>query len=425
VSYQSIIKPFGSVDALLATTRQAAGKVIADPARADQRVTEVAAGLDAMRVAQGAFPQVMHTPRNVTAALLQSHVANKATHENKLSSFLLGVAEFFDVQFSSADWIAWAASFFTWIEDIVLADRPPASDIPELIGNNCNVAILGDWGTGLYGAPVCARSVASDQDGYNLLLHMGDVYYSGTEDEVQERFFALWPNVAGATSRALNGNHEMYTGGHAYFGSLLPKFGQATSYFALQNDYWTLVALDTAYYQTIGGQEGVIDDDQVAWLGRVLQACGDRKVALFSHHQPMTLLDTNSGGNLFAALGEFLQTGKVVAWYWGHEHRCVLYDLHPQYKFTGRCIGHSGFPEASVDLSNAPASPDFGDQWRYVVGTDTTPGGYVLDTPNLYIPGFEVHFAPHGFMRLEFRNEHLTEYVRPPDNANIYLKDLA
>ena len=429
VSYQSITRPFSSIDALLDKTRQAARQVIPDSARADARVAEVASGLEEMRIAQGNFPRVMHTPRDTTAALLQTHLAGRASEQNQLESFLLKgaelVLEFLEVRFSQEDWLGYATSFFTWIESIFPAGRPPAANTPEPFSNRCDLGLLGDFGTGLYGAPVCAQSIATDKDGYNLLLHLGDVYYSGLGEEVQERFLKVFPKVPGATMRALNGNHEMYTGGHAYFGSILPAFGQTSSYFALQNDFWLLVGLDTSYKQAFGGREGVIDPDQVSWLGPILRAAGDRKVVLFTHHQPFTLLDDNQGGNLLPALSEFLETGKVFAWYWGHEHRCVLYDPHPKYKFHGRCVGHSGFPQARPDLSNAPTSNEFGSQWRYVKVVDgSIPGGWVLDTANLYIPGFETDFSPHGFMRLEFRNDRLTEYVRAPGNANIYLKDL-
>ena len=48
-------------------------------------------------------------------------------------------------------------------------------------------------------------------------------------------------------NRALNGNHEMYSGGFGYFKLILPAFEQDSSYFALQNEHWLLVGLDTAY----------------------------------------------------------------------------------------------------------------------------------------------------------------------------------
>ena len=168
VSYDDITKPFSSVDALLAKTRQAAGQVIADPARADARVADVASGLEALRVAQGNYPNVLHTPRDVTAALLQSHLAGQASAQNKLESFVLKgaetVLEFFHVKFSQDDWLGYAVSFFTWIESIVPANRPPGANIPEPIANSIDLALLGDFGTGMYGAPICAQSIAADPE---------------------------------------------------------------------------------------------------------------------------------------------------------------------------------------------------------------------------------------------------------------------
>jgi hypothetical protein len=429
-SYQNIVSPFPSVNGLLDVATKAARQAIPDQARADARVAQLAAGLEAMRLKQGNFPRVMHTPTHDTGALLQTHLVKEAGGDNKLEQFLLKgvqfVLEIFDVRFSDADFFEYALSFFTWIEALVPATRPPASNTPETIPESCDVALIGDFGTGMYGARPCADSIANDKDGYNLLLHLGDVYYSGLDVEIQSRFLDVLKNVKIATRRSLNGNHEMYTGGHGYFGTLLPAFGQTTSYFAMQNSKWLLVGLDTAYKQAFGGKEGVLDDPQIQWLGPILRQAGDRQVVLFTHHEPFTLLDDNNGGNLISALEEFLETGKIVAWYWGHEHRCVRHDPHPKYKFQGRCVGHGGFPEGRIDLGNAPESTDFGSQWRYLPSPPNTdiPGGWLLDTANLYVAGFETASAPNGFMRLEFRDDQLIEYVRAPDNANIYLKNL-
>jgi len=428
VSYKSLTQPFKDTQTLLAKTQDAARKVIADPKRADSRVGEVANGLPELQIAQGNHPQVMHTPRNTTAALLQSHVALQAVRENKIEPFILrgvhSILEAFEVKFSSSDWLGWMASFFTWIENIDPAACPAAPAEAASIPNRFRVAILGDWGTGLYGAPICAASIKADPDGYDLLLHLGDVYYSGLDDEIEDRFFKFWPTVPGAISRSLNGNHEMYTGGHGYFGTLLPKLNQTSSYFALQNDFWTLVALDTGYNQPFGGQEGDLFQAQVDWLGKIIAAAGNRKIVLFSHHQPYSLLDTNQGPRIVTRLKPYLDGRKIFAWYWGHEHRCVLYDAHPAYGLFGRCVGHGGFPQARPDLSNAPFSPELGSSWRKVAGINDIPGAYVLDSANLYIPSFEEQFTPHGFMRLEFQNERLTEFVRAPGGDNIYFQDL-
>jgi hypothetical protein len=429
VSYDSIIKPFRDKQTLLSRAREQAGKVVADPAKADALVSQLSDGLDDLQTAQGKYPQILHTPRNVTAALLQTHVAQHAAQENKLVSLIMKGVEFveeaFEVKFSDDDFIGWMASFFTWIEAIVPAVCPRPAAVATPVPNDFRIALLGDWGTGLYGASPCAQSITADAAGYDLLLHLGDVYYSGLQEEIQERFLDLWPHNGSAISRSLNGNHEMYTGGHGYFEFLLPKLQQASSYFAFQNDFWTLIALDTAYNQDIGGEEGNLDQPQVDWLTKIIAAAGDRKIALFGHHQPFSQLDPNQGPKLIAALQPFLEARRISAWYWGHEHRCVLYDPHPTYGFQGRCVGHGGFPEARADLSSAPFSAQLGSQWRQLPVKGDIPGGLALDGNNLYVPGFETVFEPHGFMRLEFSNARLIEYVRSPAGGNLYFEDLA
>ena len=89
--------------------------------------------------------------------------------------------------------------------------------LPELepIAADARLALLSDWGTGLYGAPVCARSIAHATPAPHAVIHLGDIYYSGVGDEVQQRFLDQWPAVPGARNLALNGNHEMYTGSKA------------------------------------------------------------------------------------------------------------------------------------------------------------------------------------------------------------------
>jgi len=125
--------------------------------------------------------------------------------------------------------------------------------------------MLADWGSGLYGAPVSAISIAAGGP-WDLLVHLGDVYYSGTVGETRQRFSDLWPGASATVSRGLNGNHEMYTGGYAYFDQTLPAFGQGSSYFAMANDDWLLVFLDTAYV------DHDIDPEQLGWVNSVVGA---------------------------------------------------------------------------------------------------------------------------------------------------------
>src|SRR5207247_823473 len=127
----------------------------------------------------------------------------------------------------------------------------------------------------MYGAPVAARRIQSDTDAFWMLLHLGDVYYSGTPAEIQERFLDEWPKRTDAISRALNSNHEMYSGGYAYFDMTLPRFTQPSSYFAFCNDHWLLIGLDTGYV------DHDLDDEQAAWVNYVAGQSPTSRVVLF------------------------------------------------------------------------------------------------------------------------------------------------
>jgi hypothetical protein len=429
VSYSNVIQPFGTQDKLLAKTQEIAAKVIGDPAKTSAAMADLAGGMNLWHAAE-LHKHVLHTPRHAKASLLQTHIAAMAAQEGKLDAFQHKIADFIleglEVRFSTADWPEWAASLFTWIAGIVPADPPPPDANAAPIGASFSIGVLGDYGTGLYGAPICQNSILTSGDRYDMLLHLGDVYYSATPREVESRFFSFWPQAAAPLHRTLNGNHEMYTGGHSYMNLMLPRFNQSANYFALQNDNWVLIGIDTALKGAFGGQEGAIEEPQVSWIKSIVGAAGNRKVVLFSHHQPFSSVENTNGGNLLAQLDSIGVANKIFAWYWGHEHRCLLYDPHPKFGFRGRCMGHAAFPEARPDFTNLSSSPDFGSQWRRLPAKKETnvPAAWIYDTNNLYIPDFATKFAPNGFLRLEFDGPRLVEFVRAADNANVWLKEL-
>ena len=84
----------------------------------------------------------------------------------------------------------------------------------EIPGDAHTVAMVGDWGTGLPTSQNIAREMSALRP--SLTIHLGDVYYSGTRHEVENRFLPAWPAGAIGTF-ALNSNHEMYAGGEGYF----------------------------------------------------------------------------------------------------------------------------------------------------------------------------------------------------------------
>ncbi|MGH3088590.1 MAG: metallophosphoesterase family protein [Rubrobacteraceae bacterium] len=381
-------------------------------------LTDFAQALRAIEIEESRLdPGVLAVPRNRTASLLLSLLAEEPPEGSSREALRSGGSE---LKFSNSDIWGWFRSLFTWIGRIRPHHiiRPPRAE-PTRLPEKARVGLLGDWGTGLYGAVPCAQSIKRDREPFDLLMHLGDVYYSGTNDEVQDRFLDLWPHREGAINRAINSNHEMYSGGHAYFDGTLPAFAQDASYFALQNENWLLVGLDVAH------TDHDLDDEQVKWLEQVIEAADGRKVALFSHHQLFSRFD-GQGPKLAKKLGGLLASGRIFAWYWGHEHRCILYEPDPRYGgLLGRCLGHGGMPYTRRDVEDIQVNRRVGDSiWRRFGAKNMVPGGIVLDGPNPHIDGKEDKYGPNGYMTLEFEDRRLTEVVHTAAGEEVHRRQV-
>lgn len=231
------------------------------------------------------------------------------------------------------------------------------------------IALAGDWGTGTDEAYRVAKCIQAFKPHYTI--HLGDVYYVGAADEVDENFLGiknpkndyepcLWP-AGSRGSFALNGNHEMYALGYSYFDRMLPRLGpivnsqplgQRASYFCLENRHWRIIALDTGY-NSIGWP--VIEDfmqpscalgpDQIRWLREVIRPGDDQRgIIILTHHQYYSRYE-----NCYPAPARQLAAfiSRPVLWFWGHEHRLAVYEepaARDGIRVIGRCIGHGGMP---------------------------------------------------------------------------------
>ena len=213
---------------------------------------------------------------------------------------------------------------------------------------NAVIALFSDWGTGEPTARRVMDQIAAQRPTH--AIHLGDVYFAGTPKEVQERFLDIidqhGPPKDSCHYFALPGNHDMYSGGYAYFDTILPHFGQEASYFNLRNRYWQLIGLDSGY------EDYGLKDPQFDWLSAQLQGSGPRSI-LLSHHQLFSPYDKRvPNGTLLEKTKALLP--RVHAWYWGHEHKCIVMGDHLGIK--ARCIGHGAIP-SSVPYG-APLFPD-------------------------------------------------------------------
>lgn len=356
---------------------------------------------------------VLITVQDRETSVLQSRIAERGAAGPPLEAG--GIEAQFGEGLTGGDWWGWISSVFDHVgKNEWHAIKRPPNDKVGTFADAGRIAAVADWGTNLYGAPVSAASIRKT-GGYEMLLHLGDIYYSGTDTETKQRFMDAWPKDAGKVSRALNGNHEMYSGGFAYFDKILPHFQQPSSYFAVQNSHWLLVGLDTAH------TDHGLDAQQTAWLKSVVQQAAPRKVILFSHHQPFSRLD-KQGPKLQAALADLFQKKKIAAWYWGHEHDCIIYDRHPQSGLLGRCIGHGGIPSPRKSKVTEAAMEKklHGIAWKRLTANADAPSCLVLDGTNPLVKGEEEKFGPHGYLTLDFNGPDLVERVHLPDGTEIF-----
>ena len=269
------------------------------------------------------------------------------------------------------------------------------------------VALAGDWGTGTAEAEQVAENIRDFRPHYTI--HLGDVYYVGDAEEVNENCLGVagpyesvravrWPHGS-VGSFAMNGNHEMYANGNAYFDLFLPslgipgseegrRYGQKASFFCLQNQFWRIIALDTGYNSlgfpileqipVIRRIPGIaptckLPRASVDWLGSMVNpSVGDRSIVLLTHHEYFSAFDEEYPLPA-KQLAKFIN--RPVLWFWGHEHRFAIYGkfgIPDGIQAYGRCIGHGGFPVNQgqpVRNVNAPLVLHDDREYRVVEGT--------------------------------------------------------
>jgi hypothetical protein len=228
----------------------------------------------------------------------------------------------------------------------ISADKPGSFPMPP----TCKIALAGDWGAGTESAYRVIDQVRHVQKP-DITIHLGDIYYSGQADEVNEYFLGEDDWYRASRSFALNANHEMYSGGEGYFDHVLPALGQQASYFAVENDHWRIVAVDTGYYSKVFPflelfLKTKLHDKNLSWMREVVFAdpLDRRPVILLSHHQWFSAHDPS-----FARVGSQLEPflKDVALWFWGHEHRFSGYAAFApsgDNKVRARCVGHGGMP---------------------------------------------------------------------------------
>ncbi len=294
------------------------------------------------------------------------------------------------------------------------------------IAETAKVAVIGDWGTGMNDAEWLLAQVLKSQQP-DVLIHLGDIYYSGTASEVHHNFESALARaeqsagMRGLRVHSIPGNHDYYSGGHAFYGLIDALNDDSTrqsgSYFCLRTTAgaYQFVGVDTGFNDRSPGLGftpsyvgPVLQDSEAEWLRNKIETF-DGRTFLFSHHQAFSAHSAVNGPEsrrpqylnqpLIDSVGP-QGRDRVVAWFWGHEHNLAMFDNDQYGVMRGRLVGCSafetpteddpykqGFPEVKVQpprlarlgdwLNHACAVIDLGAKtityWQVAAWTDDPP----------------------------------------------------
>jgi hypothetical protein len=257
----------------------------------------------------------------------------------------------------------WIEAFAVFLESLLpfggiheFVTTPQTIRIP----NKVQIALAGDWGTGEWRTqknPAPSTRVRQQMIALNpdVTIHLGDVYYSGTDDEEQHLLTNLWP-PAPSGSFSLNSNHEMYSGAKPYFAAInKPPFDKqgGCSYFALENDNWIIVGLDSAYYSPDGNlymngqlfKAGFPNEQNAFLLEKGVRAQLDgKKVIVLTHHNCVDDPGTTTNLLFDHVMNAFPGDNGPAYWYYGHQHIAAVYKPLGAKGVLCRCCGHGALP---------------------------------------------------------------------------------
>jgi len=265
------------------------------------------------------------------------------------------------------------------------------------------VAIIGDWGTGLDDAIAMVKDMLLCNP--DAIIHLGDIYYSGTPSECQTTFIQALASAGAANIPVftLPGNHDYYALGYGFYPMLqqlntnIPGAQQEASYFCLRTEDggYQFLGMDTGRHDANPGDQfdptyagPWLEPSEIAWHQDKLNNFNGNTI-LLSHHQ---LFSTNAKLNgsvsayaglpylnpyLYQPFWPYLQT-KVAGWLWGHEHNFALYQYNLLQLQQGILVGCSAYEEltsANPYQQNYSQIPYDNPPNLWELGTNTDPNG--------------------------------------------------
>jgi hypothetical protein len=293
----------------------------------------------------------------------------------------------FFARYGSLDWLGWVQCEWEYLRYMAesrfpqyndwKSQKPPSLDygvIAFRLPSTCKILMIGDWGTRMTDNVALLRQALKELKP-DAIIHLGDVYYSGTPQECKENVLDVLGTVVKELGIerppffSLPGNHDYYSGGRGFYQMIgqvnasLPGCEQKASYFCLRtaDERWQFLGMDTGYNDRdpINHKSPALVDNEADWHRDKLDKFNGTTV-LLSHHQLFSANEVLNDGPrpyLNEALNKVFQPyfDRVAAWFWGHEHCLIFYkdDLSfpgdAKVLKKGRLVGCSAYEESLTD----------------------------------------------------------------------------
>jgi hypothetical protein len=247
--------------------------------------------------------------------------------------------------------------------------RTPTEILRRSFSEQSVIAMAGGWATGDPSSIVIGKHLSSQNPTHTI--HLGDIRYAGSKSDGCDTLVAEWPQGTVATF-TVNSNHEGNSGGSGCLDAAAtptPRTQHQSGLFALTNDHFTVLGLDTAYGAE--KQDGRVPGYQMEWVEDLKQrGLLEKKVILLTHHEGIELSGkrTRLWQDVVKSLGR-----APDYWYWGRVHGVAVFKPFEDRGVTvrARLVGHGGIPYVGGPASNVVEwveSERFGATQRYLNG---------------------------------------------------------
>jgi hypothetical protein len=118
------------------------------------------------------------------------------------------------LQYSKYDFVGWTSSVVTYLENFKTGDTSPiyrswddfgkgdvnTSVIEYKLPNDAKVGLIADWGTGTDSSREMLIYILRNHD-LDAIIHLGDIYYSGTLTQCQQNFYDIFAEAFAETGK--------------------------------------------------------------------------------------------------------------------------------------------------------------------------------------------------------------------------------